>query len=81
MTAFVTPTSFLAGKIVNIGGTVYQPGDAVTWAALKGVRNISSLVSSRRLVPVGGDQWNRHGRIATPTPSDQPALVIKENAL
>ena len=78
MPAFAKPTSFTAGKRVNLKGTVYEPGDAVTWANLKGVRNVSSLVSARILIPVPGDPHHRRTILSCPTPTDMPASVLKE---
>lgn len=45
-----TPVSFTAGKRVVFDGTTYQVGDAVPNAAVKGLHNLSGLLSSRILI-------------------------------
>jgi len=55
------PASFTAGRKVTINGTTYQPGAAVPNAVAKTVRNLSSLLARRYLVP-NVEQNDRRGQ-------------------
>jgi hypothetical protein len=62
------PTSFTAGRKLTIMATTYWPGDAVPNAAVKGLSNLSSLLSGGYLVPdVPQRAGTNRGHKRTPT--------------
>lgn len=67
-------TTFVAGRQIVLNGISYQPGDSIPTSVVKGLRNASSLLSSRRIIP-NVDQHNRHNRASTPTPTDMGAWI------
>jgi hypothetical protein len=58
----------------TVGGTVgpvvvYNPGDTIPKATVKAIRNLSSLLSNRSIIP-NVDPHHRRNLPATPTPTD-----------
>ena len=62
------PASFTAGRKIVIGGTTYQPGDAVPNATVKGLKRLSALLSNGS-IRTNIDMHNRKNRLSTPTPN------------
>lgn len=71
------PASYTAGRKVTIAGTTYQPGASIPAATVRGLRNISVLLSRRLIIP-NVDPHNRRGRLRTPTPTDISAVFRKK---
>lgn len=70
------PSAFTAGKKIKIFDKVYQPGEAIPIAVIRKLRNLSSLLGSRRIIP----DKDPHGRKTRPTkgtPTDIPASMRK----
>ena len=77
MPGFRQPTSYTAGRNITLFGTAYAKGAAIPTSVIKQLRRLSSLVSSKRIVP-NADPWRRHNRLSTPTPTDFHASVRDE---
>lgn len=76
MAKHVAPATYTAGRRLTIGGTVYQPGDAIPAATVKGLKRLSSLLSNRDIIPnVDPQRRNKIGRGRwVPTPTDVSAF-------
>ena len=62
------PASFTAGRKIVLGGTTYQPGNAVPNATVKAIKNLNALLSNGSLLP-NADVHVRKHRASTPTPT------------
>lgn len=71
---FVTPTAYVAGRRVRLGGTQYAPGDPIPDEYVLKARNIDTLLSLRYVVPTP-DPHGRKGKETIPTPVSTPATV------
>ena len=63
------PASYTARKRIVLGGTVYNPGDTIPNATVKGLKRLSMFLGNRSIVP-NIDPYQRQNRIGTPTPTD-----------
>lgn len=70
------PATFSAGRKVVIGGTTYQPGDAIPNATVKAIKHLSALLSRRFIIP-NLDPYRRRTKLSTPTPTDIQVTVRK----
>lgn len=66
-------TGFKAGRTIALLGTVYAAGQAIPNAVVAGIRNASSLLSRRWIVP-DNEQYPNHRNLsaaarAKPTPT------------
>ena len=72
------PSSFTAGRKITINGVTYQPGATIASAVVKSIRNLSSLLSSRRIIPNVDPHRRMKARLRTPTPTDVSAQLRKK---
>jgi hypothetical protein len=69
------PASYTARKRIVLGGTVYNPGDVIPNATVKGLKHLSSLLSNRSIVP-NVDLWRRtKTRLRYGQPTDVSPVV------
>ena len=67
MPSFVQPTSYTAGKAITLLGVAYLPGATVPNDVVRSLKDVSALVSSRKLIP-NADPHKRKTKKSTPAP-------------
>ena len=76
MPKYVVPASYTSGRKQTLAGTVYNPGDTIPNAVVKGLKDLSALLSNREIIP-NVDPHSRRTKVSTPTPTDVPPVVRK----
>ena len=70
------PASYTARRRIVLNGTVYTPGQTIPNATVKALRNLSSLLSHRWIVP-NIDPYGRRTKLKNPQPTDIGAVARK----
>jgi hypothetical protein len=64
---YTLPTSFTAGRALNIAGTLYAQGATIPNPVVAGIKKVSALLSKGFIVP-NVDQAHRRTVLSKPTP-------------